>query len=380
MRLLIIALDAAITSPGIVFKTLVRHLAASHEITFLVQDVDLTFIPENVRLIPLYRGVQPWQQAEKNWRRYHCNPRDRFWSWKTWIKNKKRILEWNYDAVITLTSNGYYSSLNLGKRISDYLGCKYIIYTVDGMPSPLPWLGGDKQLHDSISGEMRRLCSKADLFISANALMMAYQQSVIPHLKGQWDYLYIPFRPLPEDFSLKAHDGFNILYAGSLYGLRRIEGLLQAFRRFLTRRPDARLWFVGEMAPGYKEIARELTEEGKVIFKDPTDKIDEYYAIADCLLDIAADIPGAVFLSGKVICYLPYQVPILAISGESSPVSLIMGGVPSIVQCSYDADEIEASLEKIALGAFDFTDRAALIDNFSPGTNCRRFNEMIQRQ
>ena len=377
MKLLIVALDAAHTSPGIVFKTLIRHLASFHDITLLAQCVDPDFIPENVRLLPLRKGVHRWDKAEKNWRRFGFNPRDRFWSWKTWFKYRGKLRKQTFDAVITLTSNGYYSSLNLGKRLAEHFHCKYIIYTVDGMPSPLPWMGNDKQLHDNISTEMRRLCRGADLFISANALMMAYQQSIIPDLKGKWDYLYVPFRPLSDGYAQKAHEGYNILYAGSLYGLRRIDGLLDAFRRFLTLRPDAKLWFVGDTVETYKTEAKELADDGKIIFKPATDKIDEYYAIADCLLDIAADIPGDVFLSGKVICYLPYQIPILAISGDNSPVSLIMGGVPSIVQCHNDADEIASALEHIAGTSFDFSDRSALVHQFHPETNCQKFIKLI---
>ncbi|MBQ7518050.1 MAG: hypothetical protein IJU13_06480 [Bacteroidales bacterium] len=377
MRLLIVALDAAHTSPGIVFKTLIRHLATFHDITLMAQGIDKDFIPDNVRVLPLWDGVQPWDKAEKNWRRFGFNPRDRFWSWKTWFKYRKALRQEKYDEVITLTSNGYYSALNLGKRLAEWLKCKYIIYTVDGMPSPLPWMGNDEKLHGNISKEMRRLCSGADLFISANALMMAYQQSIIPDLKGKWDYLYIPFRPIAEGYAQRPHEGYNILYAGSLYGLRRIDRLIAAFRRFLSIRPDAKLWFVGERGPGYTDCAPDLTTSGQVIFKDATDKIDEYYAIADCLLDLAADIPGDVFLSGKVICYLPYKLPILAISGEASPVSLIMGGVPSIVQCTNDTDEIAAALENIASTSFDFADRDALVHQFHPETNCQKFIKLI---
>ena len=377
MRLLIVALDAAHTSPGIVFKTLIRHLATFHDITLLAQTVDPAFIPENVRLFPLKKGVHRWDKAEKNWRRFGFNPRDRFWSWKTWIKYRKELRKQPYDAVITLTSNGYYSSLNLGKRLAEKFQCRYIIYTVDGMPSPLPWMGNDEKLHENISKEMRRLCRDADLFISANPLMMAYQQGIIPDLKGKWDYLYIPFRPIAEGYAQRPHEGYNILYAGSLYGLRRIDRLIAAFRRFLAIRPDAKLWFVGERGPGYTDCAPDLTASGQVIFKDATDKIDEYYAIADCLLDLAADIPGDVFLSGKVICYLPYKLPILAISGEASPVSLIMGGVPSIVQCTNDTDEIAAALENIASTSFDFADRDALVHQFHPETNCQKFIKLI---
>ena len=375
---LVIALDMSLTAPGIVFKTLVRSLSSSCTLTLLAQGVEDGIEGENVRLLPLRRGVQTWGKAEKNWRRFGFNPRDVYWAWKSWLKYRKEILQERYDAVITLTSNGYYSSLNLGKIVSSRLSCKYIIYSVDGMPSPLPWLGGDTILHCKISRRIASLCAGADMFILSNPMMIGYQKSVMPAFKGGWDYLFTPYRPLSESFEKVPHDGFNLLYAGSLYGLRRIDSLVEAFRRFLTIRPDATLYFVGERAPGYEKFAGELLESGRIVFREPTGRIDEYYAKADCLIDLAADIPDDVFLSSKVICYLPYKIPILAISGENSPVSQIMKDVPSIVQCwNYDDGIYEALLK--VLEVRDFSDRKELLEAFSPETVCDRFKTIISR-
>ena len=246
------------------------------------------------------------------------------------------------------------------------------------MPSPLPWLGGDTILHCKISRRIASLCAGADMFILSNPMMIGYQKSVMPAFKGGWDYLFTPYRPLSESFEKVPHDGFNLLYAGSLYGLRRIDSLVEAFRRFLTIRPDATLYFVGERAPGYEKFAGELLESGRIVFREPTGRIDEYYAKADCLIDLAADIPDDVFLSSKVICYLPYKIPILAISGENSPVSQIMKDVPSIVQCwNYDDGIYEALLK--VLEVRDFSDRKELLEAFSPETVCDRFKTIISR-
>ena len=376
---LVVALDVANTAPGIVFKTLLRSLSETSGIILLAEGIDESILNPNIKYIPLWHSVQDWGRAVKKWKRLGFNPRDVFWSWKTFLRKRREIERYSFDCIVTLTSNGYYSSLNLGRILSRrFRKKKYVIYSVDGMPSPLPWLGGDSRLHRNISRQIARLCSGADIFVLSNPMMIEYEKSVMPRFKGTWDYLYTPYRLLSPSFARKEHEGCNLLYAGSLYGLRRIDRLVEAFRHFLGKRPDATLYFIGERAPGYEDSYGDLIGSGKLVFMGPTDHIDEYYSIADCLIELAADIPDDVFLSSKVICYLPYNIPILAISGENSPVSQIMKGIPSIVQCRNDADEILAAMLR-AVDVRVFDDRAGLLDEFSPGTICRKFKEILDK-
>lgn len=375
---LIVALDASLSAPGIVFKTLISHMAESCRITLLTENAD-TVVSENpgIRIIPLHHAMEGWGKAKLKWKYLGSNARDRRWAFKSFRKNRKTILSERYDAIIVLTSNGYYSALYLGKILSETIHCPYIIYSVDGMPSPLPWLGEDERLHRNISLEIDRLCSGANLFILSNPMMLGYQKTILKSYRGRWDYLFTPYRSLPKDFSLKPHQNFNILYAGSLYGLRKIDGLTDAFRTFLGIRPDARLIIVGEVWRQYKEYAKDLVQEGKLVFKSPTLEINKYYSEADCLIDIAADIPNDVFLSSKVICYLPYSIPILAISGENSPVSGIMGGIGSILQCRNDAKEILEALVK-AQDIHDFSDRRDLLSRFNDANLAKHFLSQIE--
>ena len=376
---LVVALDVANTAPGIVFKTLLRSLSETSGIILLAEGIDESILNPNIKYIPLRHSVQDWGRAVKKWKKLGFNPRDVFWSWKTWLRKRREIERYSFDCIVTLTSNGYYSSLNLGRILSRrFRKKKYVIYSVDGMPSPLPWLGGDNRLHRNISRQIARLCSGADIFVLSNPRMALYQKSVMPEYKGAWDYLFTPYRLLPPDFSRKEHDGYNLLYAGSLYGLRRIDSLVEAFRRYLALRPDATLYFVGERAPGYEDTCPDLTESGRIVFRDHTERIEEYYSIADCLIDIAADIPDDVFLSSKVICYLPYEIPILAISGANSPVSEIMKYVPSIANSSYDADEIYNALLSLE-GVDDFTDRSKLLEVFHPDSMYRKFKSILEK-
>ncbi len=376
---LIIALDVANTAPGIVFKQLIRSLAAYSDITLLAGEVAAEALQGNVRCIQLKGGVKPWRNAQKKWRKYGCNPSDERWAQKMFRKHRAVILDREYDAIITLTSNGYYASLNLGKILATTLRRPYFIYSVDGMPSPLPWLNDDYTLHSKIGQGLRELCQEANLFMLSNPQMVRYQKSILPEFQGTWDYVFTPYKPLNSTtYKPRAHEGFNILYAGSLYGLRKIDGLVAAFRLFLEDRPDSKLYFVGETVSAYKDTCSDLIASGKVLFLPQTPNIDAYYSIADCLVDIAADIPDDVFLSSKAICYLPYPIPIVAISGENSPVSVIMKDVPSILQCHNDAVEILTAL-KAAQTTNCFIDRSQLLDLFSPESISRRFQEIIEQ-
>ena len=334
---------------------------------------------DNIRLIQLHDSTEKWRWAKRKWRWLGFNPRDGRWARRTFRENREVLLSEHYDVIIVLTSNGYYSALNLGKLLKEKLRCPYIIYSVDGMPSPIPWLGKDADVHPKVSRGLNRLCSCANLFILSNPMMQEYEKGIVKDFKGAWDYLYTPYRELPDGFTMVPHEGFNILYAGSLYGLRKIDGLANAFRRFLEIRPDARLIIVGDVWKQHKEYARDLVDKGKIIFKDTTLQINDYYAKADCLIDIAADIPDDVFLSSKVICYLPYRLPIIAISGANSPVSQIMGGLNSIMQSSNNADQILDALVK-AQNINDCTDRKALLEEFSAKYLCKRFLSQIETQ
>lgn len=374
---LVVSLDVAETAPGIVFKQLIGKLSASSRLTLMGQHVDPSILSDKIRLIPLSHGVQCWRRASKKWRSIGHNPRDERWTRLTFRCKRKELFKERYDALIVLTSNGYYSALNLGRILKEHLHCPYIIYSVDGMPSPLPWLDGDERLHRNISAELNRLCADADLFVLSNPMMVGYQQRILRDFKGKWDCLFTPYKPLSTEFTRQAHEGFNILYAGSLYGLRKTDGLIEAFRKFLSIRPDATLCFIGGMAKKYKQLGKDLVKAGKIFYKDATDRIDEYYAKADCLIDIAADIPDDVFLSSKAICYLPYPIPVIAISGENSPVSQIMGNVPSILQCKNDADEIFAALQAAPL-IQDFSDRKDLLEGFHPSTLGERFRTLVE--
>ena len=287
----------------------------------------------------------------------------------------------SYDALLTFTSNGFYAAIDLSRAIArDVLATKWIVYSVDAIPCPLPWFEGHESSHRHLTGHIRSVCEDADMVISSNELMMEYQRNVLgQRFSGRMDYLYTPISTLCEDPSRRAaHDGLNILYAGSIYGLRRIDGLLEGFRRFLSDRPDAHLVFVGDVRKSYREQCRDLEASGCVEFHPYTKDIESWYSVADILLDIAADIPDDVFLSSKIISYLPVPCPIVAVSGDNSPSRRIFPDCDSIIHCHNNADEVYSALVS-ASNPGVVVQRKNFVEKFNARTLADRFLSILDK-
>ena len=375
-RFLLVAMDMGSTPPGVVFKTLARALAAYASLEVVCPDFDETFGWEGISRIPAppYH-VHRWKTIRRYWKWLCCNPDDSLWARRAMRAVMPALGQ--YDAVISLTSMNYFPSILLGRKIAAKLGKPWWIYSVDGIPSPTEWLEGDSLTHDRMALWLDRVCAGADGFFSSNPYMMDYQRRIMPHMKGRWDYLPTPHN-LTSSCPFVPHEGLVFLYTGTLYGLRRIDGLLEGFRAFRKGHPQAKLVFVGDTHPSYKEQASAMAAEGAVEFLPFQRDVNPLLERADVLLDIGADIPDDVFLSSKIISYLPMERPILAITGKNSPARNMLGGIPSIIHCSNDAAQVREALERCvkAVGA-GIGDRAGARALFQASNVARKLFETI---
>ena len=99
---------------------------------------------------------------------------------------------------------------------------------------------------------------------------------------------------------------------------------------------------------------------------------------ADVLVDIGADIPDDVFLSSKIISYLPIDRPILALTGANSPARGIMKGCHSIVHCSNQEEDVfQAMQDCIAAIGKGIADRNELLIEFDADTIARKLYDII---
>ena len=147
-------------------------------------------------------------------------------------------------------------------------------------------------------------------------------------------------------------------------------------RQFRLSHPDARLIFAGRARSAYRNLAKQILPEGNYNFLPYSDDISSLYENADILLDIAADIKGDVFLSSKIVNYLPIPLPVVCIAGEDSASEKTVSGIESIICCRNDAGQICAAFER-ALSIKDYSDRAALASKFSPEQVAEEFIEKI---
>ena len=106
-------------------------------------------------------------------------------------------------------------------------------------------------------------------------------------------------------------------------------------------------------------------------------QIDDFQD-ADVLVDIGADIPDDVFLSSKIISYLPIDRPILALTGANSPARGIMKGCHSIVHCSNQEEDVfQAMQDCIAAIGKGIADRNELLIEFDADTIARKLYDII---
>ena len=344
-KYLLVAMDMGTTPPGVVFKTLARSLRTMAELDVICPDFDESFPWEGIRRISVKPyHIHRWKTIRNYWKYLCINPDDLLWARKAFSQAWPMVKGERYDAVITLTSMNYFPSIPLGRLLARKLGVKWAIYSVDGIPSPVEWLEGDSLTHDRMARWLDRASKEAQWFFSSNPYMAEYQKVTLKSFRGQWGFLPTPHN-LTTSCPAIPHEGLIFLYTGTLYGLRRIDGLLDGFREFRKTHSDAKLVFIGHIQPDYKDQAAAMIEDGEVEFLPFRDDLNEYFGKADVLLDIGADIPGDVFLSSKIISYLAMDRPILAITGPNSPARNMLGGIPSIIHCSNNKDEVAEALE-----------------------------------
>lgn len=363
-RLLIIAMDVNQTAPGVVYGKLLKRLAESFEITLICPDAKRCLDSKiNKVEIPPYKRVR--HRLEVLFYRYFgCNLSDPIWSRKVQRLESVSNLS-NFDAVVSFVSQGQFAPLYLGNVLSKRLETKWLVYSVDAIPTPLDW-NPDKKSHRNVSSVLDKLVSNADAFFSANPIMLQYELKTLKSFRGFSSVVLTPFDGQSVLNENTAHDGCTFLYTGNVYGARRITSLLAAFNQFHEQYNNSKLLFIGH---GFEEARRDyadLVNSGSIEIHGFTDDLSPYFSKSDVLIDIAADVTNDVFLSSKIANYLPYNKPIIAISGDNSPVRHLMGACNSVIHCHHNVTEIFDAMQ-IATNyeGTEINDRASLLEMFS---------------
>ena len=371
-------MDMGDSAPGVVFKTLSKALYKYADVDVLSPKFDKCDTLEGIGKTRLhhYRSIS-WPDIKKLWKYFRFNYNDLWWIMVNLYPAVKSLHKKKYHGVISFTSMNFFPSIRLGKILARILDVPWSIYSVDGIPSPVDWLDGDDEIHALLSAHIDRCCRNADFMFSSNKFMMAYQKQICHSFAGKWSYLYTPYKQ-KSDYARSEHKDYNFLYTGSLYGLRRVDGILAGFRLFLQDYSDSKLIFVGAADQSFFDSAQDLIRNGNVIVHPFSRDLTAYYQDADVLVDIGADIPDDVFLSSKIVSYLSIDRPILAVTGNNSPVRNIMGGLQSIIHCSNQESGVYRALQDcIAVIGKGIEDRVGLLDEFDPDTIARKLFDTI---
>jgi glycosyltransferase involved in cell wall biosynthesis len=221
--------------------------------------------------------------------------------------------------------------------------------------APLPGLKGWMQRRME-----RAIVSQADRVVLATDALRDMYVERYPDMAHK--FVYIPngydrndmagLTPVPGESGC-----FTILFAGSLYRRGELEAMLGGVEMLVRRRPDLRrrlrIQFLGQVSASQRRVADEFTAPGRiadVVRFDafvPRRQALARMAGADALLQLMTDEPGTgLFVGGKLIEYLAFDRPILAVMPHGEGRRLV-DGLPCGRSADVDPGSIADMLEDV---------------------------------
>lgn len=275
------------------------------------------------------------------------------------------------DVILSLCSNERFFALEAGAILRERSGKPWAAYCVDAVPAPPAW-AGNGPYRRSVQALVKRCCRELSFFASLTPEMLQYQKQFLP--QGIRTDCFLPPVDSTRMLPLDPPDSCpRFLYAGRVYGRRSARVLLQAFARL---KGEPRLVFIG---PDGERISREIDRYApacrqRIELLPWTRDLEPHLARATALVDIDAEGPDDVYLSSKLFTYLRCPRPIVSITGPGSPARHLLAGMDSVLVCSHDAEAVQEALERCS-GAFDYADRAAILEQADAGTIAGRLLE-----
>ena len=347
---------------SVFYERIIRELAQSAEVDVLSDNepkASLMGICKQYQL-PYTTRMQAWYRRFMRW--FGITPISNRWSRKA-----MKMVANDYDVVLAFVATTQLTPAICGRIISQKLGCKLAIYTVDAVPGPGGWTRRKSEFWGK-SQVVYRNYSAADYVASSNAHMLEYQLSVFPHKPNlRTDVL---FTPSPDRYyNYPPSDEVLFLYTGTLYGLRNPDYFFKAFKRVLKLYPNAEVLIVGKKLK-LRDIDTILTEEERshITLGGHTADLEPLFKRATVLVDIDADKEKDPFLSSKIVTYLKVNRVILSETGRITPSRELFAGMNTVVQCDHNDESLyEGMLRAIEIAKSnpDFSEREPLIKQFS---------------
>lgn len=277
------------------------------------------------------------------------------------------------DIVLSYVHMGDFSPIQLGYWYAKKHEKPYWIHTVDPLPSVEGW--GEKPIfRRAVRRSLQRYFDYASLFSANNEAMLQYQVERMA-FTGKQFCLYTPFiinSTDEEPQSQKSKAKMIMLYAGSFYGKRRPEPLIEGFLQYASDNDNTELWIAGRNTIDLKTYSNNKAVNS-IKLLGFVNNIEEIYEQADVLVDIDANISNDVFVSGKLVEYLHMHKVILSITPKGSPSEQWLSDVPhSTVVVPYDEMSISSGVDNAVTMATRLDkiemqrDRAFFLKRFTP--------------
>ncbi|MEJ2117305.1 MAG: glycosyltransferase [Alphaproteobacteria bacterium] len=224
-----------------------------------------------------------------------------------------------------------------------------------------PWVdslysqGEDKRLLRMWRRQEKSVVKAADVLVfvterTADLVMKKYPAEwrkkvyVVPH-----GYDLDLLRDLPQEPPTTFKHRCQFVYTGNFYGERNPLPLLRALGKIRRERPQFILpnfRFVGRSASEYAARAHELGIEDLVEFAPSVGYLDALNAAAnaDVLLSLDADTENSVFFPSKLVDYLMFGKPILAVTPPNGAAADILRPLGHFSVAPSDVDAIAKAI------------------------------------
>lgn len=379
MKILIFVDDVGITAPGIVFDKIIYGLSKFHDIVLITKEFESKFDLKEVQIVEFPGKKLQYYYFKSVYGIFAFHPTDLVWSKRILNKIKNYGLH-SFDIVISQVSNHHYSSIVAGKIAAKKYNLKHVIHSVDAIPAPgwpenkLYLLGVKKFLKNKFK--------KIDALFSSNESMLNYQLTTFnPDKEIVSGVIYNPSEYNQKVLSDSPKKCNNFVFAGKIYGKRKSLFLLAAFDKLLDEYPNSQLIFLGtwKSSKTFPDFSKRTVDKIKIL-PFQTD-ITVYYEEATALIDIDADVKEDVFLSSKMVDYLPINRIIISETGINSPSRKLFKGINSIIQCNHDSDEMYLAMKKAieTKNTMNFSDRNEVRDLFFLDNVIVNFNRLLEK-
>lgn len=364
MKIVIIADNLGNNAPGVVFRNILSGISGKIEFDIVTSTMDyqppsgfrgsVKYVPQ--KRIPSWR-IRTW--LFKIFGYYHTQMK--------WAKNIQISLESGaYDVVVSLMSSTFYASIMAADLYAAKRKVKHICYCVDAVPAPFPW-EKDSKYSSAMKRCVKNYMQRVNVLCMTNQEMLTYELGIIanPCIKP----VVLP-NP-PKELSFKVLPIENItptfVYAGKMYGVRNPDALLNGFKLFVKKYKNAKMIFVGsgQLDVYIKKYYTDILDN--IEFISYTNDLTTIYQRCIAMVDVNANIDNDVFLSSKIISYLPYNRLIISESGNGSPVRSIFKYSQTILHVYHNAEDYYNAMEfcYANVASIDYSERLSFLERMN---------------